>query len=150
MRHRAALSGTLAAACVLMAGPGSAATVEILAFADAGCCSISSGSKLENDAAGTAGGEPVAVLQRSNGEPISTLEDRPSEFDDPERVNEPASGSERAGDLLGPEAMALKDSGELGDNSPDAESSVAGPEPSVLTRLLMIFADLRTSVYGGP
>jgi hypothetical protein len=150
MRHRAALAGALAAACALMAGPASAATVGVLAFVDPGCCAIANGSKLQNDPAGTAGGEPVAVLQRSNGDPIPSLDDRPSQFDDPETVGEAANRSERAGDSFDPEAMAIKDSGELDDNSSDAVSSVAAPEPSVLTRLLMMFADLRVSVFGGP
>ena len=42
MRHRAALAGAALALGVfaLTAGPGSAATVEILSLVDAGCCSI--------------------------------------------------------------------------------------------------------------
>jgi hypothetical protein len=149
MRHRAALAGALAAvACALIAGPASAATVGVLAFVDPSCCAIASGSKLQNDPAGTAGGEPVAALQRSNGNPIPSFDDRPSQFDDPETVGEAATGSERAGDSFGPEAIALKDGGELDANSPDGVSSVAAPEPSVLTRLLMMFGDLR--VFGGP
>jgi hypothetical protein len=149
MKHRAALPGALAAlACALMNEPGSAATVGILAFASpADCCSIAVDSKL-----GTvpAAGEPAAILRRSDAEAIPSLEGRSSEFDDPETLNEAANGSERAGDSLGPEAMALKDGGELGDNSPDAVSSVAGPQPSILTRVLLAFADLRATVFGGP
>jgi hypothetical protein len=137
MRLRAVLAGALAVTCAQIAGPGSAATVGILDFVDADCCSISNGSKLQSDPVETARTPLLADLQRSEGEPIT--------------VNEVANdGSERAGDSLGPVVMALKDGGELDDNSPDAVSSVAAPEPSVLTRLLLVFADLRATVFGGP
>ena len=124
MRHRAALAGAAlaAGALALIAGPGSAATVEILSFADAGCCSISDGSNLEIDPAS----DPAPVKEVANGE------------------------FERAADSLGPEAIAIKESGRAGDDIPDGVSSVAAEEPSVLTRVLMIFADLRATVFGNP
>jgi hypothetical protein len=123
MRHRAALGGAALAlgALALITGPGSATTVEILSPAGMGCCAILDGSKIQNDPA---------------GDPITN-----------EAGND---GSEGAGDSLGPDAVALKESSGFDDTSPDAVNSVAAPEPSVLTRLLMIFADLRGTVFGGP
>jgi hypothetical protein len=123
MRHRAALAGAAlaAGALALIAGPGSAATVEILSLADA-CCSISDGSNLEIDPAG----DPAAVKEVANGE------------------------FERAADSLGPEAIAIKERGRVGDDIPDGVSSVAAEQPSVLSRVLMIFADLRATVFGNP
>jgi hypothetical protein len=124
MRHRAALIGAALAlgACAPVAGPSSADTVEILSSVDAGCCSTSDGSKVQND---PGGGDPVTA-------------------------NEAAEDvSEKAGDSLGPHAVALKVSGGLDGISPDAVSSAPAPEPSVLTRLLMIFVDLRTTALGG-
>jgi hypothetical protein len=138
MRHGAALAGALAAGvCALIAGPGLAGTVEILA-SDPACCSISGGLNPQDQSAGTAKGESPAG-------------DWPSESGDAGLANEVASGgSERAGDSLGPDAVAIKESGGAGDDPPDGVSSVAGPEPSVLTRVLMIFADLRATVFGSP
>ena len=120
MRHRAALAGAALAlgAFALTAGPGSAATVGILSLVDAGCCSISDGSMFQNDPTGG----PVTVNEVWN------------------------DGSERAGDSLGPDAVAIKESGGVGDDTPDAVSSVAAPEPSVLTRLL---DDFRRSARHG-
>jgi hypothetical protein len=124
MRHRAALAGAALAlgAFGLTAGPGSAATVGILPLVDVGCCSISDGSKSQNDPTGG----PVTVNEVGN------------------------DGPERADDSLGPDAVAIKESGGVGDDTADGLSSVAAPEPSVLTRVLMIFADLRATVLGGP
>ena len=131
MRHRAALAW----ACVLIAGPGPAATVGIA----------------QNDPAGTADGGGTAVPQTSNGEPKLSLDDRQSGSGDPVTVSDVANGgSERDGNSLGPEAVAVKESGGFDDNAPNAVSSAAGPEPSALTRLLMVFADLRATVFGGP
>jgi hypothetical protein len=46
--------------------------------------------------------------------------------------------------------MALRSGGESGDNAPGAVGAIADSEPSTLTRLLIIFSDLRTQVLGGP
>ena len=46
--------------------------------------------------------------------------------------------------------MALRSAGESGDNAPAAVGSIADPQPSTLTRLLIIFSDLRAQVLGGP
>ena len=99
MRHGAALTGAAlaAGAFALIAGPGSAATVEIPSLAGTGCCSISDGSNLEFDPAG----DPAAVKEVVNGE------------------------FERAADSLGPQAIAIKESGRVGDDIPDGVSLVA-------------------------
>ncbi len=147
MRHKAALAGAAlaAAASALVAEPSSAATIEILSLVDAGCCSVSDGSKLQTDPAGTEAG---AAQQRLNEDQVS-LDGGRGEADDPITANEVGRDrSEKAGDSLGPDAVALKVSAGLDDISPDAVSSVTAPEPSVLTRVLMTFADLRAAVLG--
>lgn len=149
MRHKAALAGAAlaAAASALVAEPSSAATIEILSLVDAGCCSVSDGSKLQTDPAGTEAG---AAQQRLNEDQAPSLAGGLGEAGDPITVNEVGrDGSEKAGDSLGPDAVALKVSAGLDDISPDAVSSVTAPEPSVLTRVLMTFADLRAAVLGG-
>jgi hypothetical protein len=55
-------------------------------------------------------------------------------------------GFENAGDPLAPDAVALRASGQLDDISPEAVSSVAATETSVLTSLLITFADLRAKL----
>jgi hypothetical protein len=132
MRHRAALLGAALAggAFALIAGPSSAGTIEILSLVDPGCCSVPDGPNLQIDSNGAAKDEAFAVRQRSNGEPVPSLD-----------ISN--DGSERAGDPLGPDAVSLKESGRSDDNTPDGASSMAAAEPSVLTRMLMIFADQR-------
>jgi hypothetical protein len=121
MSRRAALAG---AALVLGAfvEPSSAGTVEIPSPLDPGCCSISDDSMLQSDPAGAR----VTVDKVWN--------DR----------------AENTGDPLEPDAFALNQTGGSGGNSLGAMSSVAAPEPSVLTRLLIIFADLRATVFRNP
>jgi hypothetical protein len=46
--------------------------------------------------------------------------------------------------------MALRSGGESDDNPPAAVGSIADSEPSILTRLLIVFSDLRAQVFGGP
>jgi hypothetical protein len=46
--------------------------------------------------------------------------------------------------------MALRSGGESGDNAPAAVGSIADSEPSILTKLLIVFSDLRAQVFGGP
>jgi hypothetical protein len=153
MRHRAALFGAALAAggFALIAGRSPAGTIGILSLADPGCCSVSDGSKLQIDPDGAAKGEAFAVPQRSNGEPIPSLDDGRSEPRDPVTVTAISNdGSESAGDSLGPDAVSLEESGGSDDNAPDGASSVAAAEPSVLSRVLMIFADLRATVVRGP
>jgi hypothetical protein len=153
MRHRAALFG--AALTVggfsLIAGPSPAGTIGILSLVDPGCCSVSDGSNLQIDPDGVAKGKAFAVPQRSNGEPIPSLDDGQSEPGDPVTVNDLSNdGSASARDSLRPGAVSLEESGGSDDNAPDGASSVAAAEPSVLSRVLMIFADLRATVVRGP
>ena len=121
MSRRAALAG---AALVLGAfvEPSSAGTVEIPSPLDPGCCSISDDSMLQSDPAGAR----VTVDKVWN--------DR----------------ADNTGDPLELDAFALNETGGSGGNSLGAMSSVAAPEPSVLTRLLIIFADLRATVFRNP
>jgi hypothetical protein len=153
MRHRAALFG--AALTVggfsVIAGPSPAGTIGILSLVDAGCCSVSDGSNLQIDPDGVAKGKAFAVPQRSNGEPIPSLDDGQSEPGDPGTVNDLSNdGSASARDSLRPDAVSLEESGGSDDNAPDGASSVAAAEPSVLSRMLMLFADLRATVVRGP
>jgi hypothetical protein len=153
MRHRAALFGAALAAggFALIAGPSPGGTIGILSLVDPGCCSVSDGSNLQIDPDGAAKGEAFAVPRRSNGEPIPSLDDGQSEPGDPVTVNDISNdGSESAGDSLGPDAVSLEESGGSDDNASDGASSVAAAEPSVLSMVLMIFADLRATVVRGP
>jgi hypothetical protein len=71
--------------------------------------------------------------------------DRPATSDHPEGgADSLALGGSSASD-----PMALRSGGESGDNAPDAIGSLAAPEPSTLTRLLIVFSDLRAQVFGG-
>jgi hypothetical protein len=123
MSRRAALAGAALAlgALPILAERGSAAIVEIHSPLDPECCSNSDGSMLQSDPAGSR----VTVDKVSSDGPVGT------------------------GDRLGPDAFALKEIGGSAGNF-DVVSSVATPEPSVLTRLLMIFADLRATVFRSP
>ena len=72
--------------------------------------------------------------------------DRPATSDHPEGgADSLALGGSSASD-----PMALRSGGEAGDNAPAAVGSVADPEPSTLTRLLIVFSDLRAKIFGGP
>jgi hypothetical protein len=46
--------------------------------------------------------------------------------------------------------MAMRSGGESGDDAPAAVGSIADSEPSISTRLLLIFSDLRAQILGGP
>ena len=123
MSRRAAIAGAVLAlgALPLLAQPGSAAIVEIHSPLDPECCSNSGGSMQQRDPAGGR----VTV----------------------DRVW--SDGPEETGDRLRPDAFALKEIGGSAGNF-DAVSSVATPKPLVLSRLLMIFADLRNTVFRSP
>jgi hypothetical protein len=72
--------------------------------------------------------------------------DRPATSDHPEGgADSPALGGSSASD-----PMALTSGAESGDNARDAVGSIADPEPSTLTRLLIVFSDLRAQIFGGP
>jgi hypothetical protein len=46
--------------------------------------------------------------------------------------------------------MALRGGGESSDNPPATVGSIADSEPSILTKLLIVFSDLRAQIVGGP
>jgi hypothetical protein len=123
MSRGAAFAGAALAlaALPLLAEPGSAAIVEIHSPLDPEWISNSDGSMLQSDPADGR----VTVDKVSSDGPVGT------------------------GDRLRPDPFALKEIGGSAGNF-DAVSSVATPEPSVLTRLLLIFADLRATVFRSP
>jgi hypothetical protein len=86
---------------------------------------------------------------KASGVPATVNEtgfDRPATSDHPEGgADSLALGGSSASD-----PMALRSGGESGDNAPDAMGSLAAPESSTLTRLLIIFSDLRARILGGP
>jgi hypothetical protein len=72
--------------------------------------------------------------------------DRPATSDHPEGgADSLAMGGSSASD-----PMALRSGDESGDNPPAAVGSIADSEPSILTRLLIVFSDLRAQIVGGP
>ena len=103
---------------------------------------------------GTVWSETVAIPSQVDGGqgsdvPATVNEaglDRPATSDHPEGDSDSlALGGSSASD-----PMALRSGGESGDDAPDAIGSLAAPEPSTLTRLLIVFSDLRAQVFGGP
>lgn len=63
----------------------------------------------------------------------------------------PAGGADSLalGGSSASDPMALRSGGESGEDAPDAIGSLAAPEPSTFTRLLIVFSDLRAQVFGG-
>ena len=71
--------------------------------------------------------------------------DRPATSDHPEGDPDSlALGGSSASNPIAPR------SGESGDNAPAAVGSIDDSEPSILTRLLLVFSDLRAQIFGGP
>jgi hypothetical protein len=72
-------------------------------------------------------------------------------FDRPATSNHPEGDADSLalGGSPASDPMALRSGGESGDNAPAAVGSIADSEPSTLTRLLIIFSDLRAQVFGG-
>ena len=80
--------------------------------------------------------------------------------DVPATVNEPGpvmsehpeggADSLALGGSLASDPMALRSGGVSGDNPPAAVGSIADSEPSILTKLLIVFSDPRAQVFGGP
>jgi hypothetical protein len=86
---------------------------------------------------------------KASGVPATVNEtgfDRPATSDHPEG----GADSLALGDSSASDPMAPRSGGESGDNAPDAMGSLAAPESSTLTRLLIIFSDLRARILGGP
>lgn len=73
-------------------------------------------------------------------------------FDRPPSSDHPDGGGDSLalGGSLASDPTAPRSGAESGDNTPAAVGSIADPEPSMLTRLLIIFSDLRAQVVGGP
>jgi len=104
---------------------------------------------------GTVWSETVAIPSQVDGGqgsdvPATVNEaglDRPATSDHPEGgADSLALGGSSASD-----PMALRRSGaESGDNPPATVGSIADSEPSILTRLLIVFSDLRAQVFGRP
>ena len=103
---------------------------------------------------GTVWSETVAIPSQVDGGqgsdvPATVNEaglDRPATSDHPEGDSDSlALGGSSASD-----PMALRSGGESDDNPPAAVGSIADSEPSILTRLLIVFSDLRAQVFGGP
>jgi hypothetical protein len=153
MRHRAALAraALTAAALTLTAGPSSADAVLIPSLSDPGCCAISNASKLQTDPHATANGEAMVLSRISSAQSIASLDAGDRELSDTATVNDVArDGSEKAGDSLGPEAAASKESAGPDDNSAGGETVVAAPDESALSRLTTILTRLRAAIAPGP
>jgi hypothetical protein len=132
MNCKAAFSGAALAAAAYAITPGASRSETVTI--------PSAGSDLQADPAPTGKGSGVPATANEAGF------DRPATSDHPEGgVDSLAIGPSSA-----PDAMAPSSGGESGDNAPDAVSSVADPEPSTLTRLLIVFSDLRAQIFGGP
>jgi hypothetical protein len=100
---------------------------------------------------GASWSETIAIPPQIGGDVPATVNeagfDRPATSDHPEGGADPlALGGSSASD-----PMALRRSGaESGDNPPATVGSIADSEPSILTRLLIVFSDLRAQVFGRP
>jgi hypothetical protein len=129
MNCNAAIAGAALAAGVYAGSPGASwsETISIPLHVDGGCCSVSAGSSSQADPAPSPKGPDVPVTANE------------ATSDHPELSIVAPSG---------PGAMALASSAEPGDNAPAAVGSVADPEPSTLTRWLIVFSDLRDRVFG--
>jgi hypothetical protein len=153
MRGRAALAGAAVAAgwLALMAGPSSASTVLILSSVDPSCCSIPDPSTPQYGSDGTPQAEAIAASPRSSAENIPPPDGWQTERSDSVTANDAANDeSEKAGDSLGPDAVGLKESAGLNDNSPDGVNLAEASEASVLERVMMILTDLRAVVIRNP
>ena len=99
---------------------------------------------------GASWSETIAIPPQIGGDVPATVNeagfDRPAASDHPEG----GGGSLALGGASASDPMALRSGGESDDNAPDAIGSLAAPEPSTLTRLLIIFSDLRAHILGGP
>jgi hypothetical protein len=99
---------------------------------------------------GASWSETIAIPPQIGGDVPATVNeagfDRPATSDHPEGGADPlALGGSSASD-----PMALRSGGESDDNPPAAVGSIADSEPSILTRLLIVFSDLRAQVFGRP
>jgi hypothetical protein len=103
---------------------------------------------------GASWSETIAIPSQVDGGKGSDVPAKVNEagFDRPATSDHPEVGADSLalGGSSASDPMALRSGGESGDNAPDAIGSLAAPEPSTLTRLLIVFSDLRAQVFGGP
>ena len=102
---------------------------------------------------GASWSETIAIPSQVDGGKASGVPATVNEtgFDRPATSDHPEGGADSLalGGSSASDPMALRSGGESGDNAPDAIGSLAAPEPSTLTRLLIVFSDLRAQVFGG-
>ena len=102
---------------------------------------------------GTVWSETVAIPSQVDGGQGSDVPATVNEagFGRPATSDHPAGGADSLalGGSSASDPMALRSGGESGEDVPDAIGSLAAPEPSTFTRLLIVFSDLRAQVFGG-
>jgi hypothetical protein len=93
--------------------------------------------------------ETIAIPSQVDGGKGSGV---PAMFDEAGFDRPATSGADSLalGSTSASDPMALRSGGESGDNPPAAVGSIANSETSTLTRLLIVFSDLRAQVFGGP
>ncbi len=99
---------------------------------------------------GASWSETIAIPPQIGGDVLAMVNGaafaRPATSDHPDSgVDSFALGGSSASD-----PTALTSGVESGDNSPAAVGSIGDSEPSILTKLLIVFSDLRAQVFGGP
>jgi hypothetical protein len=143
MNCKAAIAGAALAAGAYAgpAGPGWSETIKIASHVDGGCCLNSSGSDPEHD--------PGPTGKALSGVSV-TVDDAGVDRLATSDHSEGDADSLALGASSGSDAMASGRGGEAGDNAPAAVGSIADPEPSTLTRLLIVLSDLRAQIFGGP
>jgi hypothetical protein len=103
---------------------------------------------------GASWSETIAIPSQVEGGKRSDVPATVNEvgFDRPAASDHPGGGADSLalGGSSASDPMALRSAGESGDNALDAIGSLAAPEPSTLTRLLIVFSDLRAHILGGP
>jgi hypothetical protein len=116
-----------------------------------GLCSRGAGCGCIRGYLGASWSETIAIPSQVDGGKGSDVPATVNEagFDRPATL-EGGADSLAVGGSSASDPMALRSGGESGDNAPDAIGSLAAPEPSTLTRLLIIFSDLRAQILGGP
>ena len=102
---------------------------------------------------GASWSETIAIPSQVDGGKGSDVPAKVNEagFDRPATSDHPEGGADSLalGGSSASDPMALRSGGESGDNPPAAVGSIADSEPSTLTRLLIVFSDLRAQVFGG-
>ena len=96
---------------------------------------------------GASWSETIAIPSQADGGKGSDVPATVNEagFDRPATSDHPEGGADSLalGGSSASDPMA-------GDNAPAAVGSIADPEPSTLTRLLIVFSDLRAQIFGSP